>query len=97
MDALLRVKDLAYVQRHARFLIGPGDLLDLSDDGAEGNPHVGHGLRAEHIADHPGGFHTVLIALGRLQLLNQDDALLIHLGKEIPAVSGEQASEHVHG
>ena len=96
MDPLPGIEDLSDVQRHARLLEGTRNLGDLIYDRTAGHPDVDHRLRVHAVADIERGFFQVVIGVLFFQTPDQDNALLIHLGDQIPVVITEQVPDHLH-
>ena len=95
-DIFIRLKDFANLQRHLRFLIGTGNILQIAYNRTAGNINTAVCFRIQCFLD--GLRNAVDFVRGFLlsQLLHQNNAVLIHRRYKILCFRRENAPYNFH-
>ena len=95
-DGLLRVKDLAHVDGHPGLLVGPGQVPDVADHGADADGGLDLQVLGQGVLNALGNAVDLFAVAPLSEGLDDSDVRLVDGDDKILLAVGEQALDHVH-
>ena len=94
-DPSTGIKDLSDIHRHAGFLVGLGEILQIFHDRSVGGSGVHHSLRSKHVYRGNCALLQFSIVIFRVERLDQYHTALIDLCQIITALCRKKSCQHL--